>query len=116
MTADQEKAEHYCNAMVKRWAKHYLTICMAYDCKCGARTYFAMDRYPMSYKIGFQCEGCNKFDYRKIVQPFVYYAKIYGEIEKPEDLVFADSNDKQYELLKHHIGFENQHKYGSAPI
>lgn len=112
----QEKIEEYHAYWIKRYQESLTRLCIAYDCECGARTYYALDRFPMSYKIGFQCESCKIFDFRKIVEPFVYYSKIHGEFESAEDIVFMDPTDIQRKLLMQHCDFEKQYyKYHPLP-
>lgn len=112
MTDDQIEA--YRAYIAREIRNSYSQLCMAYDCECGARTYYVMDRFPMSYKIGFECESCKKFDFRKIVEPFVYYSKLCGEIDSPEDLIFVDKTDPQCILLKLHMDFENKRQRDNA--
>lgn len=102
---------------IEKWKKHFaemecerLTrIAMAYDCDCGARTYFVLDRFPMSSKIGFVCESCRKFNFNKLVHPFIFYINILGELSTNQiaELNFSDPNDPQKDLLNKHLELQN---------
>lgn len=110
VNVDEEKKEAYTAFMISTMQREFTSLCMAYDCECGGRTYFVLDRFPMSHKVGFKCESCNKFDFRKIVTPFVYYSKVFGEIDSGHKILFKDENNPQAILLEQHIEFEKSIK------
>lgn len=103
---NEEQKEAYKDYLMKEMQREFDRLCMAYDCECGGRTYFVLDRFPMSRKIGFECESCKKFDFRKIVEPFVYYSKVFGEIDSGHKILFKDENNPQAILLEQHISLE----------
>jgi hypothetical protein len=92
-----DKAKEYAQYLAKRHAESLQWISCGYHCKCGADTFYVIDRYPMSPKIMFQCESCKEMSLKPIIKPYEFFNKILGyfSAEKLKDLVWSKGNQQR---------------------
>ena len=100
-----EKQKAYFTCVQKSHEEEKQRLCLGYQCECGSQDFFVIDRVPMSEKIGYTCKTCNKFDFRPICDPLVFWNEDIGYIDSDElqEVEILDRNHYQVPYLMQFI-------------